>query len=329
MIIILEIKKELCFKELEDFLSCHETVKKSSEQTLYNYYRDLMLFFRYMKFIKGKSRAGQKIEEIYITDVDMNFIRSITIDDIYRYFYYLTEIRNNSERTRARRVTSMRMFFKYLHLTTEVLEKDPTEKLEFPSIQTKPLEFMNEADCIALLNSIDEPNRERDYCILVIFINCGIRLSELVRLNDTDIQQDGTVTIKGRGTEKRTIYFNQACMEALEEYQDFKEVFFEGKSYDHHAIFVGRSGKRLTGRWVEEIVKQRMKKAGFGDLGLSPNKLRHTAAKFMYRRGVDVSVLKEILGHKAMNTTQIYTHTVSSQLESAMKNNSISRKKKK
>ncbi len=328
MIIILEIKKELCFRELEEFISYQETVKKSSEQTLYNYYRDLMLFFRYMKFIKGKSRLGQKIEEIYIADINMNFIESITIDDIYRYFYYLTEVRNNSERTRARRVVSIRMFFRYLHLTTEVLEKDPSEKLEFPSIKSEPPKYMNEADCITLLNSIDDPNKERDYCILVIFINCGIRLNELVRLNDTDIQQDGTVVIKGRGTEQRTIYFNQACMEALEEYNDFKEVFFEGKSYDHHAIFIGRSGKRLTGRWVEEIVKQRMKKAGFGDLGLSPNKLRHTAAKFMYRRGVDVSVLKEILGHKGMNTTQIYTNTVSAQLESAMKQNSLSRKKK-
>ncbi|MBO5104477.1 MAG: tyrosine-type recombinase/integrase [Ruminococcus sp.] len=328
MIIILEIKKELCFRELEEFISYQETVKKSSEQTLYNYYRDLMLFFRYMKFIKGKSGLGQKIEEIYIADINMNFIESITIDDIYRYFYYLTEVRNNSERTRARRVVSIRMFFRYLHLTTEVLEKDPSEKLEFPSIKSEPPKYMNEADCITLLNSIDDPNKERDYCILVIFINCGIRLNELVRLNDTDIQQDGTVVIKGRGTEQRTIYFNQACMEALEEYNDFKEVFFEGKSYDHHAIFIGRSGKRLTGRWVEEIVKQRMKKAGFGDLGLSPNKLRHTAAKFMYRRGVDVSVLKEILGHKGMNTTQIYTNTVSAQLESAMKQNSLSRKKK-
>lgn len=324
---ILEIKKELCFKELEDFLSYHETVRNSSEQTLYNYYRDLMMFFRYMKFIKGKSRLGQKIEDIYITDINMSFIESITLDDIYRYFYYLTEIRKNSERTRARRVTSIRMFFRYLHITTSVLEKDPSERLEFPSVNKKPPEFINEADCITLLNSIDEPNKERDYCILVIFINCGIRLSELVRLNDTDIQQDGTVTIKGRGTEKRTIYFNQACMEALEEYQDFKETFFEGKSYDHHAVFIGKTGKRLTGRWVEEIVKKRMKKAGFGDLKISPSKLRHTAATVMYKRGVDVSVLKEILGHRNMNTTQVYTHTVSSQLESAMKKNSIRRKK--
>lgn len=323
------IKKELCFTELADFITYSEDVKKSSELTVYNYYRDLMLFFRYMKFIKGTARANQKIEDIDITDINLDFIEKITLDDIYRYFYYLTEIRSNSGATRARRVSSIRMFFRYLHLTAEVLEKDPTEKIEFPDIKKKPLKYMNESDCITLLNSINGRNMERDYCILVIFINCGIRLNELVRLNDTDIQPDGTVTIKGRGNAQRTIYFNDACMEALNEYQASKEVFFEGKSYDHHAIFVGKTGKRLTGRWVEEIVKQRMKNAGFGEMGLSPNKLRHTAAKAMYRRGVDVSVLKEILGHKAMTTTQVYTNTVDRQLEEAMKKSSISRKSKK
>ncbi|MDE5582777.1 MAG: tyrosine-type recombinase/integrase [Ruminococcus sp.] len=325
----MEIKTELCFREFTDFLKYSEDIKKSSDITLYNYYRDLIIFFRYMKFIKGKAKPEQKIEDIDITDINLDFIEKITLDDIYRYFYYLTEIRENSPATRARRVSSMRMFFRYLHLTVEVLEKDPTEKIEFPDIKKKPIQYMNEADCIRLLNSIDGVNMERDYCILVIFINCGVRLNELVNLNDTDIQPDGTVTIKGRGTQKRTIYFNQACMEALQEYQSIKEEFFKGKSYDHHAIFVGKTGKRLTGRWIEEIVKKRMKKSGFGEMGLSPNKLRHTSAMAMYRRGVDVSVLKEILGHKGMTATQIYTRTLESQLESAMKTNSISRRKNK
>lgn len=324
---MLEIQTDLCFKELSEFLTYCETVKNSSEQTLYNYFRDLLMFFRYMKFIKGKSSLGQKISEISITDVDIAFIRTINIDDIYRYFYYLEGVRNNSQRTRTRRSTSLKMFFKYLHLTAEVLDKDPTEKLELPAIKKDPLKFMDEKDCITLLNSIDGANMERDYCILVIFINCGIRLNELVRLNDTDIQSDGTVTIKGRNT-SRTIYFNQACMEAIEEYNDFKEKFFEGKRYDHHAVFIGRSGKRLTGRWVEEIVRKRMKNAGFGDKGLSPNKLRHTAATIMYRRGIDVSVMKDILGHSAMSATQIYATSKINQVETAMKTNSVSRRKK-
>ncbi|MCM1508608.1 MAG: tyrosine-type recombinase/integrase [Ruminococcus flavefaciens] len=322
-----DIQADLCFKEMNDFLEYCKTVKNSSEQTLYNYFRDLLMFFRYMKFIKGKCSPAQEIEGIPVDDIDISFIESINIDDIYRYFDYLKISRSNSQRTCIRRATSLKMFFKYLHITMETVSSNPTEKLELPAIKKQPLKFMDEKDCITLLNSIDGKNKERDYCILVIFINCGVRLSELVRLNDTDIQPDGTVTIRGRNT-SRVIYFNKACMEALDEYNDFKEDFFEGKRYDHHAVFIGKSGKRLTGRWIEEIVKKRMKKAGFGDMGISPNKLRHTAGTIMYRRGIDVSIMKDILGHKDMSATQIYALPKVNQIENAMKNNSVSRKKK-
>ncbi|MDE5556767.1 MAG: tyrosine-type recombinase/integrase, partial [Ruminococcus sp.] len=228
--------------------------------------------------------------------------------------------------TIARRATSVKMFFKYLRNTAEVLEKDPTVKLKLKTVKKEPLKYMDETECITLLNSIDGLNKERDYCILLIFINCGVRLSELVRLNDTDIKPDGTVSIKGENG--RTIYFNKVCMEALEEYNDFKEEYFKGKRYDHHAVFVGQGGKRLTGRWIEEIVKRRMKKAGLGDKGLSPCNLRHTSAMLMYRHGIEISMMKDILGHKAITSTEIYAENKSSQIESVMKNNSISRNKK-
>lgn len=324
---MLEVRTDLCFKELNDFFNYCETVKNASEHTLYNYFRDLLLFFRYMKFIKNKAGAGQKITEISITDINIDFIEKININDIYRYFDYLKISRNNSQRTIIRRSVSLKKFFKYLHLTMELIENDPTEKLEFKAAKTEPVRFMDEKDCITLLNSISGKNMERDYCILVIFINCGIRLSELVQLNDTDIKPDGTVTIKNRNT-SRTIFFNSVCMEALEEYNNFKVNFFKGKRYDHHAVFLGHGGKRLTGRWIEEIVKKRMKNAGFGDKGLSPNKLRHTSAIIMYRRGIDVDVMKDILGHKEMSSMQVYINPQPSQIETAMKNNSVSRKKK-
>lgn len=322
-----EIQADLCFKELKDFLDYCENVRKSGEHTLYNYYRDLMMFFRYMKFAKGKSSPVQKIDLIPVMDIDSDFLKTICIDDIYRYFDYLKISRNNSQRTITRRSVVLRSFFRYLCLTAGVIDRDPTEKMQLPIIQKVPPEFMDEKDCITLLNSIDGANSERDYCILVIFINCGIRLNELVRLNDSDIKPDGTVIIKENNNTSRTIYFNQACMEAVDEYREYKEKFFEGKRYDRHAVFVGKGGKRLTGRWIEEIVKKRMKNAGFGDMGLSPNKLRHTAATIMYRRGVDISVMKDILGHKDMTSTQIYAKPNISQVEKAMKNNSVSRKK--
>ncbi|MDE6780935.1 MAG: tyrosine-type recombinase/integrase [Ruminococcus sp.] len=321
-----EIQADLCFRELRGFLDYCEKVKKSSEQTVYNYYRDLMMFFRYMKFIKGQGSPVQKIDTIPVMDIDVDFLNSINIDDIYRYIDYLKITRNNSPRTVTRRSTVLRMFFRYLCVTTGAIEDDPTEKLELPAIKKEPPKFMSENDCITLLNSIDGQNSERDYCILVILINCGIRLSELVRLNDHDIKPDGTVTVREKNT-TRTIYFNKACMEALDEYKDFKEKFFEGKRYDRHAVFVGKGGKRLTGRWIEQIVKKRMENAGFGDKGLSPNKLRHTAATIMYRKGVDLSVMKDILGHKDMTSTQIYANADSDKVEKAMKGISVSRKK--
>lgn len=279
-----------------------------------------------MKFIKGQSSPVQKIDTIPIMDIDADFLDSINIDDIYKYLDYLKITRNNSPRTITRRSTVLRTFFRYLCVTAGTVEDDPTEKMELPAIKKEPPRFMSENDCITLLNSIDGQNSERDYCILVILINCGMRLSELVRLNDHDIKSDGTVKIReNNGT--RTIYFNSACMEALDEYKDFKERFFEGKRYDRHAVFVGQGGKRLTGRWIEQIVKKRMKDAGFGDRGLSPNKLRHTAASIMYRKGVDLSVMKDILGHKDMTSTQIYAKNDTNKVEKAMKGISVSRKK--
>lgn len=321
------VQRELCFRELADFLTYCETVRKSGGQTVYNYFRDLLMFFRYMKFIKGDCGALQKIDSISINDIDADFLETITIDDIYRYFDYLKVSRNNSQRTCIRRSTAIKMFFRYLNVTAGVIDGNPAEKIELPALRKEPLKFLNEEECITLLNSIDGLNSERDYCILVIFINCGVRLSELVRLSDHDIKPDGTVRIRcGNGT-SRTIYFNQVCMEAVEEYKEFKEEFFKGKRFDRHAVFVGKTGKRLTGRWIEEIVKKRMKEAGFGDRGLSPNKLRHTAGTIMYKRGVDIGVMKDILGHKSLSATQVYAKAESSKIETAMKNNSISRKK--
>lgn len=321
-----DLQNDFCFRELNDFLDYCRNVKKSSEQTVYNYRRDLIMFFRYIKFANGQSSPLQKIDVIPITDIDADFLDSITIDDIYRYLDYLRISRNNSHRTVIRRATSLRMFFRYLCVTVGVIDGDPTEKLELPVVKKEPPKFMDESDCITLLNSIDGQNSERDYCILVILINCGMRLNELVRLNDHDIKPDGTVIVREKNN-TRTIYFNQACMEALDEYKQFKEKFFEGKRYDRHAVFVGRSGKRLTGRWIEQIVKRRMEKAGFGDRGLSPSKLRHTSAVIMYRRGVDLSVMKDILGHKDMTSTQIYARTDADKVEKAMKGISVSRKK--
>lgn len=324
----MNINLDLCFKEFKDFIIYSENVKSSSEKTIYNYYRDLMLFFRYMKFIKGKCKPNVKIEDIYITDIDSEFIAGITSDDIFRYFQYLTVTRKNNDKTVARRTTTLRMFFRFIHINQRIIPYNPVEEFELPPIKHSEPKYMSETDCIELLNSIDGQDKERDYCILVVFINCGLKLNELVSMDDTDIKPDGTAVIHSADNTDRIIGFNDACQEAFREYQDYKKEFFYGKTCDRHAIFIGRTGNRLTGRRVEQIVKARMTAAGFGDRGLSPNKLRHTAATVMYKRGVDVEILKEILGHLNLNSTQIYTKKSTGKIEEIMNQSPIGRNKK-
>lgn len=321
------IDLDKCFPQLRDFCYYMETIKGATTLTVEGYYIDLMLFFKYMKYLKSPKTLSLKIEEISVKDIDIDFIEDIQHEDIMQFFHYLKITRGNSDRTRARKATSLKMFFKYLHVIMEVLESNPTEKIEFPRQKKDLPKFMQMNECVQLLNSIDGPNKERDYCLIVIFLNCGVRLSELVGMNLKDIQKDGRIIVRGKGRKERMLYFNEACQEAVKEYQTYKEVYFKNKSYDHNALFIGTTGKRLSKRWVEEIVKRRIDQAGFSGRGLSPHKLRHTAATIMYQNGNDIRLLKDILGHEDLGTTQIYTHISNDQMKKAMCESPITRKK--
>jgi len=320
-----KIDLNLCFPQLKEFIFHEETIKNASICTVYNYYRDLILFFKYIKSIKKETNTNDKIENTDITDIDTKFLSSITYEEIEQYFFYLKSVKNNNAATRKRRVISLRNFFRFLNLTVEVIDSDPTKKLVTPKLNRSLPKFMLEEECIALLNSIGGTNKERDYCIFVLFINSGIRLSELVGLNYTDIDRQGDVVIRGKGSKERRIIFNKACLEALAEYEKFKEIHYQNKERDRDAVFVGRTGKRLTARRIEQIVKQRITAAGFGGRALSPHKLRHTAATVMYRRGVDIRALQQILGHESLGTTQIYTHVSDAQITEAMTQSPIGR----
>lgn len=314
---------ENCFPLMRDFIFYCETIKNSASSTVYNYYTDLTLFFRFMKHHKNTAPPAQKIDHILITDIDLDFIKSISLDDIYAFFHYVTIARGNAEQARSRKASSLRMFYKYLHVIKGVIEVNPCDKLEFPTTKKVLPKYMTETECLHFLNTITGPMCERDYCIIVVFLNSGIRLSELCGINLRDIQEDGRVVIRGKGRKERIIYFNEACHEAIEEYQASKKIFFENKSYDHNALFLTHVGKRIGPRGIENIVKKRMDAAGFGGRGLSPHKLRHTAATIMYQRSKDIRALKDILGHENLSTTQIYTHVSDEQIKNVMTNNPI------
>lgn len=317
------INFDICFPLLVDFLTYMNAVKGLANSTIHGYYTDLLLLFRYLKREKSSPPLSCELEEVNIKDIDEEFLRNINSGDIFRFLSFVSIQRSNNTTTRARKATAYRMFFKYLHLNRDVIEKDPTERLEMPKKTNTLPKFLRDEECVTLLNSIDGDNRERDYCMIVIMLNCGVRVSELVGIDIDDIQQGETIVIRGKGNKERLLYFNDACREAVAAYQLAKERDFRSREYDKDALFLGRSGKRITVRRVEQIVQDRMRAAGFGSRGISPHKLRHSYATYIYSKGTDIRLLKDILGHASLSTTQIYTHTSSEAMKQAMTENSL------
>lgn len=315
------IHYDKCFPALRDFLSYSNAVKGLSNSTIHGYYTDITLLFKYLKH--KKIQTSDNMEDIDITDIDDDFLREVTGNDIFEFLSFTSKERANTKTTRARKASAYRMFFKYLHLNKKIITEEPTATLDIPKKSNTVPKYLNEQDCITLLNSIEGDNSERDYCLITVMLNCGVRVSELVDIDLDDIQKDGTIIIRGKGDKERMLYFNDACQEAVEEYQNAKKIQFCNRKYDTRALFLGKTGKRLTARRVEQIVQDRMKVAGFGNRGISPHKLRHSYATRIYKNGTDLRLLKDILGHSSLSTTQIYTHIASEDIKKAMNDSPI------
>lgn len=304
---------------IRDFLIYDEAVRGKAGTTTDEYYSDLKTFFRYIKMEKGLSPTGQPMEEIDISDVDINLIRQVTLSDLYSFMIYCKSERGNNETTRARKTVCLRMFFKYLTTKVGLLTVNPAEQLELPKARKSLPKYLTLEQSVALLESVDKasPNYQRDYCILTLFLNCGLRLAELCGLNLSDIRSDGTMRVVGKGNKERTVYLNDACVQAIADYLKVRPQ--DGlKGADRNALFISRLGKRLGRRGVQEMVSRQLAKIGLDAEGYSVHKLRHTAATLMYQHGeVDVRVLKGILGHESLSTTQIYTHVSNEQARAA------------
>lgn len=305
---------------VRDFLMYIQVVRGESKVTGDDYYFDLRTFFKYMKMQK-LGNADTPFEKIDITDIDVDFIRGITLSDIYEFLFYLENVRHNSARSRSRRISCLRSFFKYLTTKTGQLQENPIEELDSPALPRSLPKYLNLDDSIKLLESVDGPNRLRDYAILTVFLNCGLRLSELVNLNLSDISGD-FITINGKGNKQRSIFLNDACKSAINDYLEVRPK--EGLK-DKNALFISRNRCRISPKTVQWLVKKHLSAAGLSDQKLSTHKLRHTAATLMHRHGnVDIRVLQEILGHENLGTTQIYTHVDSDQVRAAAQSNPLS-----
>lgn len=309
-------------KSVRDFLLYMDVVKGRSKKTVYEYYLDLRSYFKYLYSLRASSDGD--IEELDVSGLGIDFIKEVTLEDTYAFLFYLKENRNCNNSTVNRKCCSIRMYFKYMCNKTGALTVNPVENLESSALPRTLPKFLSLEECQLLLNSTrDGDNKKRDYAILVLFLNCGMRLSELVGINLSDLGGE-YLTITGKGNKQRNIYLNPTCVSAVRDYIEHERKVDGLKEDARNALFISRQGNRMSRRMVQYVVENHLKKSGLGNKRYSTHKLRHTAATMMHRYGgADVRVLQEVLGHENLSTTQIYTHIGDGEVKAAMAANPI------
>ena len=319
---------------LSDFLSYHETIKAHSQKTVDEYFLDLRNFFRYIKRSRDRSLQNLELDKISIMDVSITLIRTITLTDVYGYLTYLSRDRAqqpNSDKTeyglsaatRSRKIATLRSFFNYLTQKAHLLEDNPVKELDSPKLKKTLPKYLTLNESLELLENVDGANRERDYCILTLFLNCGLRISELIGLNLSDIQGDA-LRVLGKGNKVRIVYLNDACKAALEGYIAVRRPII---GRDRDALFLSSRDQRISRSNVHALVKKHLAQAGLDSSQYSSHKLRHTAATLMLQNGVDVKAVQEVLGHEHLNTTEIYTHIDNEALRVAARANPLGKVK--
>ena len=325
-------------KLLRDYLNYNVNLNKSNA-TINEYKYDLTRFLKYMKAL-SVSKKDINFEEIDISDIDSKFLNRIDSSDIYEYISYLKSSQNNSATTRARKIASIKGFFRYLSVKVKVIEDNPAKEIETPKLEKTLPKYLTLNESQRLLNQAKEgdkhqlnrlkhPDKEltkhqkdlatRDFAIVTLFLNCGMRLSELVGIDISHIKFDEAIlTVVGKGNKQRTVYLNKACLSALNDYLKIRPVI---TGSDKDALFLSDRKKRISRRMVQTSIGQYLESAGLN--GYSVHKLRHTAATLMYQNGVDVRALQEILGHENIGTTEIYTHVDNYQIRQAIENNPL------
>lgn len=311
---------------IREFLMYLGTVKNKSQNTIKEYYLDLRTFFRFIKLRRGLVSNDTEFSDISISDIDTELISSVTISEIYEFMNFTLTKRNNSAKTRARKTSSLKTFYKYHTYKSLKLKNDPTQNLEAPKVKKALPKYLTLEESLELLNAVDGKYKERDYCILTLFLNCGLRLSELTSLNINSFKGEKQMIVTGKGNKERIVYLNNACISALNEYKKVRPV---NGVKDRDALFLSRQNNRISPKTVQAMVNKYLCKIGLDGAGYSVHKLRHTAATLMYQHGnVDIRVLQDILGHENLGTTEIYTHLSDIQMENAANANPLSKVKK-
>jgi site-specific recombinase XerD len=321
-----------CPNILRDFLSYHETIKGQSTLTISEYYLDLRMFLRFMKLMRNDMPIDTDLDSIDIRNIDLKFISEIETSDVFDFLSYLSSDRlvhpesaspdhGIGPSSRARKLSAIKSFFKYLTVRTKQLEENPVAELEYPKLRKSLPKYLSMEQSAALLRSVSGQNEKRDYAILMLFLNCGIRRSELVGLNLTDVYED-RIRVVGKGNKERFVYFGTPCRKAIDAYLPER---MKQELTDNRALFGSRNGNRISTDAVHRLVKKALMQAGLDSTQFSAHKLRHTAATMMLSGGVDVKTVQEVLGHENLNTTQIYTHIENTELKVAAEANPLSK----
>ena len=321
-----------CPQIMRDFLIYHETIKGQSPRTIHEYYLDLRMFLRFVRLMRNDMPINTCLDDIPIKDIDVPFLSDITTADVFDFLSYLATDRTSnpdspapdygiSPAARARKLSAIKSFYKYLTVRTRILQDNPVADIEYPKIRKSLPKYLTMEQARALLQAVEGPNQVRDYAILMIFLNCGIRRSELVGLNITDVYED-RLRVVGKGNKERIVYFGRPCRKAIDAYLEQRKKLF---LTDNRALFGSRNGNRISVTAVHRLVEKALKQAGLDATQFSAHKLRHTAATMMLSGGVDVKTVQEVLGHENLNTTQIYTHIESTELKIAAEANPLSK----
>ena len=310
---------------LKDFLAYHENIKGQSKKTIEEYYLDLRMFLRFIMLMRNDMPIQTRLDDIPIKNIDLEFIKTITTSEIFDFLSYLANDRvfnldspaperGISASSRARKLSSIKSFYKYLTVRTKQLQ-------EYPKLRKSLPKYLTMEQSAALLQAVSGQNQKRDYAILMIFLNCGIRRSELVGLNISDVYED-RLRVVGKGNKERFVYFGTPCRKAIEAYMPVRNKKI---LTDNRALFGSRDGNRISTSAVHRLVKKALLQAGLDPDQYSAHKLRHTAATMMLSGGVDVKTVQEVLGHENLNTTQIYTHIENTELKIAAEANPLSK----
>lgn len=310
---------------LNEYLVHIKVVQLLAQRTIEEYYTDIRLFLRYIH--ESNINTGKDIEDIDISDMSVAELQKISVSDIYNFIFYASDERQNKDRARYRKISSLRSFFKYLEKVAHIIKENPTKDLDVPTPKSSLPKFLSLNESMRLLETADSADSKRDYCIITLFLNCGMRLSELVGINIKDIDfYENRLKVLGKRSKERMVYLNEACVDALHKYLAIRKN--NPKAADEPALFISNQNRRISKRRVQQIVEDMIQKAELDGKGITTHKLRHTAATLMYQYGdADVLTLKELLGHASISTTEIYTHLNDENVRNAIESNPLSKVK--